>query len=46
MFGSLQQTIGVGNVSERRRRLEKPLCYCGVVRPSSAARPKDDKAPK
>ncbi|CAL1148578.1 unnamed protein product [Cladocopium goreaui] len=24
-------------------RLEKPLCYCGVVRPSSAARPKDDK---
>ncbi|CAL1140983.1 unnamed protein product [Cladocopium goreaui] len=25
------------------KRLEKPLCYCGVVRPSSAARPKDDK---
>eukprot|EP00434_Breviolum_minutum_P036785 symbB.v1.2.032608.t1/scaffold3932.1/size48061/1 len=25
------------------KRLEKPLCYCGVVRPNSAARPKDDK---
>ena len=26
------------------KRLEKPLCHCGVLRPSSAARPKNDKA--